>query len=845
MKFKRSAGGIAVAAAGALILTPLAPVPSLATPADDNEVINEVYTHGDNVEGVTPASEPTEQQTPEPTEQQNPEPVNNIVSIEEIQGTGPASTMVGQTVTTRGEVTAVYPTGGFNGAYIQFNGTNPNASDAIFIYSKDFAKQFQIGDFVEVTGKVSEFLGKGATTSSTQISPTSFKKIDRPEGVEAITPLELESAPDTEEGREALEGMLLKITKPHTVTDNYGTNRYGTVMLTTQDKPLRQPSDVYHPWNNPNEIAALEAANKASIIALDDGQSTDYTNFKHPNHLIPVPYLNVNDPLRVGSTVTIKKPVILDFRFQWNYQPTEPVNVKGGSDNTDQWIEITNNERPAAPGDFSKAGANLTLTSFNVLNYFTDLGENEQGCKAYRDREGKPVTANYCNVRGAYSKAAFERQQAKIVAAINELDSSIVGLEEIETSSKFGHDRDESLKALVQELNKAAGSEKWAFVPSPKSVPADEDVIRLAYIYQPAEVTPVGDSSILTGSEWFTGYAREPLAQEWQAVDEAQPVGTKFVTVVNHFKSKGSLATKFENDVDEWQGNNNLLRIAQAQEVTNWIAKEYAGKPVILLGDLNSYSKEDPILTIEEAGYTSVADMFNIQNASYLFGARVGSLDHGLANDLAKDLVVGADVWDVNAMEPLAFEYSRYNYNVKADHLFDLTPYRSSDHNPLKMGLKTFEKTPEPTEPEPSEPTVPSETPDEGTVVTPTAPEFINPSASDPSSCTAKPYAMVKEMQGMKYTATVDGKELKANAEGKFVYPYGKTITVKAEPVNGFKFAPDAKTEWSWTATMNEKCNKNTSKPLAKTGVEVGLLALIALTLAGAGVGAVRTSRMK
>ena len=837
VKFKRSAGGIAVAAAGALILTPLSPVPSLATPADDNEVINEVYTHGDNVEGATPASEPTEQQTPEPA--------NNIVSIEEIQGTGPASTMVGQTVTTRGEVTAVYPAGGFNGAYIQFNGTNPNASDAIFIYSKDFAKQFQIGDFVEVTGKVGEYLGRGATTSSTQISPTSFKKIDRPEGVEAITPLELESAPNTEEGREALEGMLLKITKPHTVTDNYGTNRYGTVMLTTQDKPLRQPSDVYHPWNNPNEIAALEAANKASIIALDDGQSTDYTNFKHPNHLIPVPYLNVNDPLRVGSTVTIKKPVILDFRFQWNYQPTEPVNVKGGSDNTDQWIEITNNERPAAPGDFSKAGANLTLTSFNVLNYFTDLGENEQGCKAYRDREGKPVTANYCNVRGAYSKAAFERQQAKIVAAINELDSSIVGLEEIETSSKFGHDRDESLKALVQELNKAAGSEKWAFVPSPKSVPADEDVIRLAYIYQPAEVTPVGDSSILTGSEWFTGYAREPLAQEWQAVDEAQPVGTKFVTVVNHFKSKGSLATKFENDVDEWQGNNNLLRIAQAQEVTNWVAKEYAGKPVILLGDLNSYSKEDPILTIEEAGYTSVADMFNIQNASYLFGARVGSLDHGLANDLAKDLVVGADVWDVNAMEPLAFEYSRYNYNVKADHLFDLTPYRSSDHNPLKMGLKTFEKTPEPTEPEPSEPTVPSETPDEGTVVTPTAPEFINPSASDPSSCTAKPYAMVKEMQGMKYTATVDGKELKANAEGKFVYPYGKTITVKAEPVNGFKFAPDAKTEWSWTATMNEKCNKNTSKPLAKTGVEVGLLALIALTLAGAGVGAVRTSRMK
>ncbi len=994
VKLKRFAGGIAVAAAGALILTPLTPVPSLATPAGDNVVINEVYTRGDSADGtlrdfvelynptteaisldgmslqyfskknltavkasvsplqgtiatkgyflvagnsadkngqheafqkydpdaqgnfslagndgsivlakgtealtvagdtsadanvidafgwgatkvfesaanankskgdksfqrangadtndntsdfsvstatpqnskgtVTP-EEPTDPQTPEPSDPQNPDPVANIVSIEDIQGTGPASTMVNQTVTTRGEVTAIYPTGGFNGAYIQFNGTNPDASDAIFIYSKDFAKQFQIGDFVEVTGKVSEYQAKGATTSSTQISATSFKKIDRPEGVEAIKPLELEAAPDTEEGREALEGMLLQITKAHTVTDNYGTNRYGTVLLTTQDKPLRQPSDVYHPASNPNEIGALEAANKASIIALDDGQSTDYTNFKYPNHLIPVPYLNVNDPLRVGSKVTIKKPVVLDFRFQWNYQPTEPVNVKG-VDNTDKWIDITNNERPAAPGDFSEAGANLTLTSFNVLNYFTDLGENEAGCKYYQDREARPVTANYCNVRGAYSKAAFERQQAKIVAAINELDSSIVGLEEIENSAKFGHDRDESLKQLVQELNKAAGADKWTFVPSPKDVPADEDVIRLAYIYQTAEVTPIGDSSILMGSEWFTGYAREPLAQEWQALDEGQPVGTKFVTVVNHFKSKGSLAKKFENDEDEWQGNNNLLRIAQAQEVTNWVAAKFGGKPTILLGDLNSYSKEDPVLTIEEAGYTSVADMFNIQNASYLFGARVGSLDHGLANDLAKDLVVGADVWDVNAMEPLAFEYSRYNYNVKADQLFDLTPYRSSDHNPLKMGLKTFEKTPEPGDP------------GEDRVVTPAAPEFINPSASDPASCTVKPFATVKDMEGVKYTVTVDGKELKANAEGKFVYPYGKTIIVKAEPVDGFTFAPNAKTEWSWTAMMNDKCNTGVSKPLAKTGVETGLLALFALMLAGAGVGAVRASRVK
>ena len=40
-------------------------------------------------------------------------------TIAEIQGTGDASPLAGRTVTTRGVVTATYPTGGFDGAYIQ------------------------------------------------------------------------------------------------------------------------------------------------------------------------------------------------------------------------------------------------------------------------------------------------------------------------------------------------------------------------------------------------------------------------------------------------------------------------------------------------------------------------------------------------------------------------------------------------------------------------------------------------------------------------------------------------------------------------------------------------------
>ena len=56
-------------------------------------------------------------------------------------------------------MTAAYPTGGFNGFYIQTPGPDTaNASDAIFVYggAGGFASYPAIGDSVDVTGTVAE-----------------------------------------------------------------------------------------------------------------------------------------------------------------------------------------------------------------------------------------------------------------------------------------------------------------------------------------------------------------------------------------------------------------------------------------------------------------------------------------------------------------------------------------------------------------------------------------------------------------------------------------------------------------------------------------------------------------
>src|SRR5690606_41881802 len=104
---------------------------------------------------------------------------------------------------------------------------------------------------------------------------------------------------------------------------------------------------------------------------------------------------------------------------------------------------------------------------------------------------------------------------------------------------------------------------------------------------------------------------------------------------------------------------------------------------VFLLGDFNSYSHEDPVKVVEAAGYVNQAPKTG--ESTYVFGGEVGSLDHIFASAAADASVTGVDVWNINAVEALALEYSRHNYNVTD--LYDTSVFRSSDHDPVIVGF--------------------------------------------------------------------------------------------------------------------------------------------------------------
>ncbi|WP_296132720.1 ExeM/NucH family extracellular endonuclease [uncultured Corynebacterium sp.] len=655
----------------------------------------------------TPKSAGGDTTTPEsPAPEPQPDPVEPgaTVTIPEIQGTGAESPLKGQNVTTQGVVTAVWQgEKSLNGFTIQTPGTGDSApaeaSEAVFVYTGGTGFYPKIGESVEVTGSVDEYYGQ------TQVVLNSGSVLET--ALDPVTPLAIDALPEGDEAREKLESMLLK-PGVHTVTDNYGLNRYGELGLAPGTEALRQPTDKFAPGSP--EMHALEESNAAKYVILDDGSTRDFTRDGASTKL---PYImqNGSDVKTIRTTNQVEfadSGVILGYGHnQWRFQPTSLIT--GDSATAD--LPITwDPARPEAP----QVAGDYTVAAFNVLNFFINLGE-DNGAKSYKDRFGNGVGSNSGTFRGAWSESAFNDQKGKILTALAGLDADVIGLSEIENAANtVGGSYDDAVKYLVGELNARAGSEVWDYVKAPANSAADTDVIRTAIIYKKDRVEPVGEATLLE-DERFKGTARTPLAAEFMPVQDkcAAEGPDSFVVVTNHFKSKGSVANG-DADTGDGQGNNPNVRNAHAQAVLDGLSKQpqWQEKATFVMGDLNSYSKEDAISIFRNAGYTIPVEELNPESewqavASYQFSGRIGSLDHILANKHVD--AQAAQTWNINSDEPIAMEYSRRNYTggdvFEADN-----PYRSSDHDPVKVGfnLATVDQDPDCEEPAPGDDPTPT-----------------------------------------------------------------------------------------------------------------------------------------
>ncbi len=555
--------------------------------------------------------------------------------IHTIQGSGSVSPEVGNTHSVEGVVVGDFQTSNYlNGFFIQEEDSDkdndPTTSEGIFVYDgASPSVDVHIGDIVRVDGTVNEFY------DLTELSSVSNVEICSSGNTSSAATVVM---PVADTGAwEAYEGMLVTIPQTLYVTGNYNQGHYGEVDLSVNAR-LDTPTNVVSPGTAAN---LLQALNDRSRIQLDDGRTAS-----NPS---PPPYFGTNDTLRAGDTLSGITGVVHYSYGAYELHPTETLTF------------TRENTRSPSP---SVSNSRLKVASFNVLNYFTTLDD------------GSCPYSGGC--RGADTAAEFTRQRDKIIAAITSMDADVIGLMEMEN-----HPTDEALKDLVNGLNDAAGAGTYAYIDSGV---IGTDVIKVAFIYKKATVSPEGAYAILDSSvdpNFNDDKNRPALAQTFREIS----TGEEFTAVVNHLKSKGSNCDALgDPDTGDGQGNCNLTRTSAATALVNWLNTDptSSGDPdFIIIGDLNAYAKEDPIAAIINGGYTDLIARFISSPYSFVYMGQAGYLDHALANASLAAQVTEVEEWHINADEPAALDYNDYNQ----PELYKPDAYRASDHDPVIIGL--------------------------------------------------------------------------------------------------------------------------------------------------------------
>ena len=262
----------------------------------------------------------------------------------------------------------------------------------------------------------------------------------------------------------------------------------------------------------------------------------------------------------------------------------------------------------------------LRIAGANVENYFADLG-------------------------GYATKRTTPAQQAvktvKVVKAMKKMKADIYALCEMQVGNK-------APEMLLKALNKR--KEKYGYVTMPQG---DKDRIGGCIIYNKERVRTYGKPMSAYGDSASHYYGR--------------------MFAVGFEEMKSGERNQYDTNERRMQNADSLLAMIPK-------AKEFFGdEDVLLLGDYNCYTQEQPIQAIVRAGYQELLPMGGEGDYSYSFHSEVGYLDRCFGSPSMAGQVVKARPWHVNC----DWYYSHGAYKMK-----DKSAHRYADHEPIVVDVK-------------------------------------------------------------------------------------------------------------------------------------------------------------
>jgi len=595
----------------------------------------------------------------------SPACVPGTTTIQDVQGDGFVSTLVGQTVTkVPGVVTAVRSSGSGRGFWMQEaspDASRTSASSGVFVFTSSAA--VSPGDAVLVTGKVSDFytLSSGetlATTASlsvTEIAPTLVTTVGTGNALPAPVVLTPSTVPDRYaptvaggnveaittvdptnsalEFWEAHEGMRVEVDNARVTGP--GKTQYGEIYVTT--KPAQQAT-----YRGGTYIAGYDSVPSGRVL-LAPANGT-------------VPAANVGDVL-AGATIG---PV------DWS--------TFGGYDIVATTLGSYQDNGLAPTSATAQAADQLSIATYNVEN----LAPSDPASK-------------------------YAALGAGVVQNLASPD--IISVEEIQDNDGAADDgvvaADQTLTKFTAAIAAAGGpAYQWSEIDPINDQDGGQPGgnIRVVFLYNPARVsldaarggsptTAVGVTRAADGTAQLTQSpglvdptnaawtsSRKPLAAEFTFQ------GTKVVVVGNHFASK----LGDQNADGRFQPaarSSEVQREQQAAVLNGFVHSVLDVDPranVVLAGDFNDYQFSPSIHTLTDNGAT-LTDLINTlpqnEQYTYVYNGISQVLDHIFVTKPLADAT------------PSAVEYQVIHVNSEF-------AAQASDHDPQVVRIRPLAPAP-------------------------------------------------------------------------------------------------------------------------------------------------------
>ena len=355
-------------------------------------------------------------------------------------------------------------------------------------------------------------------------------------------------------------------------------------------------------------------------FGLADGDSTAYWAIKKSNRekMISLSCNIRNYEVRTGAVVkNLQARVVAPGKLVTGATP-----------------KFTNN-KPEPKPKMLKGG--LLVCAANIQNYFYDLG-------------------GYAQRKTTKEQQALQTQ--KICKAFKQINADIYALCEIQKG-------DSAAQMLVDAMNKMAKKNLYAYVSHGWT---NSDMISCGYIYRTDKVKPYGEMQYAY-QDTTSHYRYRLMACGFEQLTS----GEKFVLNINHLRSKRG--TGAESNEKRMANVDSLLLMLDKIEQE----QVFGDSDILLVGDYNSYTQEEPIQTLVRAGYADMVMRDDSTGYSYVYHSEAGYLDRVFASESMAKQVKQVAVYHLNA---------DYFYSRGFKRGLDDTMFRYADHDPILIRVE-------------------------------------------------------------------------------------------------------------------------------------------------------------